>query len=72
MILTVLIGGLFLTLIIAVPIAWGLGISGLVALFLMDIPLNTVPQKIFSGMDIFPLMCIPFFILAGEIMAKGG
>ena len=54
------------------PIAWGLGISGLVALFLMDIPLNTVPQKIFSGMDIFPLMCIPFFILAGEIMAKGG
>ena len=54
------------------PIAWGLGISGLVALILMDIPLTTVPQKIFSGMDIFPLMCIPFFILAGEIMAKGG
>ncbi len=72
MILTILICGLFFTLIIATPIAWGLGISGLVALFLMDIPLNTVPQKIFSGMDIFPLMCIPFFILAGEIMAKGG
>lgn len=72
MILTVLICGLFFTLIIAVPIAWGLGISGLVALILMDIPLTTVPQKIFSGMDIFPLMCIPFFILAGEIMAKGG
>ena len=31
-----------------------------------------VPQKIFSGMDIFPLMCIPFFVLAGELMAKGG
>ncbi len=72
MILTILICGLFFTLIIATPIAWGLGISGLIALFLMDIPLNTVPQKIFSGMDIFPLMCIPFFILAGEIMAKGG
>jgi C4-dicarboxylate transporter DctM subunit len=72
LILTVLICGLFFTLIIAVPIAWGLGISGLVALILMDIPLTTVPQKIFSGMDIFPLMCIPFFILAGEIMAKGG
>ncbi len=72
MILTVLICGLFFTLIIAVPIAWGLGISGLAALILMDIPLTTVPQKIFSGMDIFPLICIPFFILAGEIMAKGG
>jgi C4-dicarboxylate transporter DctM subunit len=72
LILTVLICGLFFTLIIAVPIAWGLGISGLAALILMDIPLTTVPQKIFSGMDIFPLICIPFFILAGEIMAKGG
>lgn len=72
MILTVLILGLFFTLIIRVPIAWGLGLSGLACLLLMDIPLNTVPQKIFSGMDIFPLMCIPFFILAGEIMAKGG
>jgi TRAP-type transport system large permease protein len=72
LILAVLILGLFFTLIIAAPIAWGLGLSGLVSLILMGIPLSTVPQKIFSGMDIFPLMCIPFFILAGEIMAKGG
>ena len=72
MIIAVLILGLFFTLAIRVPIAWGLGISGLACLILMHIPLNTVPQKIFSGMDIFPLMCIPFFILAGEIMAKGG
>jgi len=72
LIIAALIIGLFFTLAIGVPIAWGLGISGLACLILMDIPLNTVPQKIFSGMDIFPLMCIPFFILAGEIMAKGG
>ena len=72
MIIAALIIGLFFALAIGVPIAWGLGISGLACLILMDIPLNTVPQKIFSGMDIFPLMCIPFFILAGEIMAKGG
>ena len=57
---------------IGTPIAWALGISGLVAVLLMGVPLNTVPQKIFSGMDIFPLMCIPFFVLAGELMAKGG
>jgi C4-dicarboxylate transporter DctM subunit len=57
---------------IGTPIAWALGISGLGAVLLMSVPLNTVPQKIFSGMDIFPLMCIPFFVLAGELMAKGG
>jgi len=57
---------------IGTPIAWALGISGLGAVLLMGVPLNTVPQKIFSGMDIFPLMCIPFFVLAGELMAKGG
>jgi C4-dicarboxylate transporter DctM subunit len=72
MILITLILGLFMAMALGVPIAWALGVSGLGALILMDIPLNTVPQKIFSGMDLFPLMCIPFFILAGEIMAKGG
>ena len=72
MILTILIVGLFITMAIGTPIAWALGISGLGAVLLMGVPLNTVPQKIFSGMDIFPLMCIPFFVLAGELMAKGG
>ena len=72
MILTILILGLFITMAIGTPIAWALGISGLGAVLLMGVPLNTVPQKIFSGMDIFPLMCIPFFVLAGELMAKGG
>lgn len=72
MILAVLILGLFFTMAIGTPIAWALGISGLGAVLLMGVPLNTVPQKVFSGMDIFPLMCIPFFVLAGELMAKGG
>ncbi len=72
MILATLVIGLFVTMAFGVPIAWALGISGLAAIILMGVPLNTVPQKIFSGMDIFPLMCIPFFILAGEIMGKGG
>jgi len=72
MILTVLIGALLITMILGVPIAWCLGISGLLALILMDMPLSIVPQKIFSGMDIFPMLCLPFFILAGEIMAHGG
>ncbi|MBW2340894.1 MAG: TRAP transporter large permease [Deltaproteobacteria bacterium] len=56
---------------IGVPIAWALGISGLGALLFMDVPLNVVPQKIYTGIDIFVLMCVPFFILAGEIMRVG-
>ncbi|UCF92242.1 MAG: TRAP transporter large permease [Desulfobacterales bacterium] len=72
MILTVLIGALLIAMVLGVPIAWCLGISGLAAIMLMDIPLTIVPQKIFSGMDIFPMLCLPFFILAGEIMAHGG
>ena len=72
MVLTVLIGVLLITMMLGVPIAWCLGISGLAALMLMDMPLSIVPQKIFSGMDIFPMLCLPFFILAGEIMAHGG
>jgi len=66
LIIAVLIVGLLFTIAIGVPVGWGLGISGLVALYLMNIPLYTVPQKVFEGMDIFVLMCIPFFILAAR------
>ncbi|MBW2139022.1 MAG: TRAP transporter large permease, partial [Deltaproteobacteria bacterium] len=72
MILSVLIIGLLFTIAIGVPVAWSLGISGLFAIYLMGVSLTTVPQKVFAGMDIFVLMCIPFFILAGEFMGRGG
>ena len=72
MILTVLLISFAVILAIGVPIAWALGISSLLAIILIDIPLSTVPQKVFSGMDVFPLICLPFFILTGEIMAHGG
>lgn len=72
MILPTLLIGFAVTMAIGIPIAWALGIGGLGAILLMDIPLNTVPQKIYTGMDCFPLLCLPLFILAGEIMAYGG
>ncbi len=72
MILAILLIGFLAVMAIGVPIAWALGISGLFAMILIDIPLSVVPQKIFSGMDVFPLICLPFFILAGEIMGYGG
>ena len=72
MVLSALLISFMITMVIGMPIAWALAISGIGSIILMDLPLSTIPQKIFSGMDCFPLMCIPFFILAGEFMAHGG
>lgn len=72
MILAVLLIGMTVAIFIGIPVGWALGISAIGSIILMDVTLSTIPQKIFSGMDVFPLMCIPFFILAGELMAKGG
>ena len=63
-----------LTLLLGVPIAFGLGL-GAVAGFIVDgklIFLKLVPQRLFLGINQFPLLAIPLFILAGEIMNVGG
>src|SRR5690348_6529830 len=40
--------------------------------FVVDVPLATIQTNMFGGLDNFPLLAIPFFILAGEIMGQGG
>lgn len=66
----------FLTLLIlGVPIGFTIGIAGLVGLFLMGMDVSVfsmAPLQFFSGLDMFTLMAMPFFILAGEIMNKTG
>ena len=47
-------------------------ISSCLYLYLADIPLIVIPQKMFSGMDVFSMLCIPGFILAGNLMNQGG
>jgi len=57
-------------LFFGVPIAFGLGLTGLFGLLMStgtDI-LIVIPQKIFSGMNTYVLMAIPFFIMSGEMM----
>jgi len=72
MTLSILAAVFVITLLIGVPIVFCLGISSLAALLYMgDIPLQIIPQKIYTGMDSFPLLCIPFFILSGEFMSHG-
>lgn len=69
--ITLLFGSFFLLLALGVPIAISIGLTVLVVLSSNDISLLVVPQRMFAGADSFPLVAIPFFILAGDIMAKG-
>lgn len=64
----------FLVLLLAnVPIAFALGAAAALALIADgSIPLLVVPQRIFTGTDSFPLLAIPLFILAGELMEASG
>lgn len=66
---------LLIMLIAGVPIAVALGISSICAILpVMDtsVAVLTGAQRIFSGISVFSLLAIPFFILAGNIMNKGG
>lgn len=63
---------LVLFMILRTPIAVALGLSTVIGLLVSDISLEIVAQKIIASNDSFPLLAIPFFILAGEIMSTGG
>lgn len=59
-------------LIIGMPVAITLGVSSVAYLLYQGIPLVVIPQKMYAGMDSFVLLCIPGFILAGNLMNGGG
>jgi C4-dicarboxylate transporter DctM subunit len=60
------------TFSLGIPLALVLGLTGLTSLIVMGVPLQVVAQRMFTGIDSFPLMAVPFFILAGDIMNRGG
>lgn len=68
----ILLSLLFILAFLRVPIAISLGISSIVALWLIDFSVSTVVQKMFTGVNSTTLMAIPGFVFAGLIMAKGG
>jgi tripartite ATP-independent transporter DctM subunit len=59
-------------LMFGVPVAYALGISSLFYLLGAGIDLFAIPQKMYSGIDSFVLLCIPGFVLAGNLMNVGG
>ncbi len=57
----------------SVPIAVSIAMSSAIGIaFFSNLPMLLVPQRMFVGIDSFPLMAVPFFILAGNIMTMGG
>ncbi len=73
MILIIFFGVFFFTLIISAPIFFSLALSALALLWNkgMLVP-QLVVQRMFAGVDSFPMMAIPFFMLAGALMDTGG
>lgn len=58
-------------LILSVPIGVAIGLSVAIAVVAADLPVQFLMQKMFFSLDAFPLLAVPFFIMAGEIMQKG-
>jgi tripartite ATP-independent transporter DctM subunit len=68
----ILMGGFAVLCLMGVPVAYSLGLAAILAALWLDLPLEAVMLKTSDGMDDFALLAIPFFILAGGIMAEGG
>ncbi|WP_252315319.1 TRAP transporter large permease [Sinobaca sp. H24] len=68
-----LFGSFAFLLLISVPIGIALGVASLIALLYSGaLPVEYIVQNLVTSVDSFPIMAVPFFILAGEIMGKGG
>jgi tripartite ATP-independent transporter DctM subunit len=68
----ILLGSFFVCIAIGVPVAYAMGMAALAGAIWIDIPLEAVMLKISDGISKFSLLAIPFFVLAGAIMAEGG
>jgi len=71
--LLLLLGGFVVMLAINVPVAFSMALACLLTLFYQGtVPISTVTLKLNSGIDTFPFLAIPLFILAGGLMEQGG
>lgn len=70
--LSLLLASFAICVAIGMPVAFALGIASLAAFWYEGLPLLVGFQRIISGINVFSLMAIPFFIFAGELMFHGG
>lgn len=70
--LTILLGAFFVGVVIGMPVAFAMGIAAACAFWYEGFPMLITFQRATSGVSVFSLLAIPFFIFAGEIMLHGG
>ena len=70
--LIILFGLFFFCLIVGAPVAFAIGVAAIATFFYEGLPLFVAFQRILSGISVFSLLAIPFFIFAGELMVHGG
>jgi tripartite ATP-independent transporter DctM subunit len=69
----VLFGLFFILMALGMPIAFAIGVASSSIVFVSErLPPTFIVSKMFAGLDSFPLMAIPFYILAGNLMTEGG
>lgn len=68
----VLLGSFIVLILIGMPVAYALGLSALIGAWWIDIPFDALMIQVAGGVNKFSLLAIPFFVLAGAIMAEGG
>ena len=68
----IVIASLFVCIALGVPIAYALGLAALAGAYWIGIPLEAIMLQVSSGVSKFAMLTIPFFVLAGAIMAEGG
>ena len=68
----VLLGSFLALMLIGMPVAYALGLASLIGALWIDLPLDAVMIQVASGVNKFSLLAIPFFVLAGALMAEGG
>jgi len=67
-----LVGALFVTLLLGIPVGFALSVTSLLVLNATGLPLDVVPQRLFDGTSSVILLAIPLFMLTGTIMSSGG
>jgi tripartite ATP-independent transporter DctM subunit len=68
----ILLGSFIALILIGMPVAYALGLSALIGAWWIDIPFDALMIQVAGGVNKFSLLAIPFFVLAGAIMAEGG
>lgn len=68
----ILLGSFVALILIGMPVAYALGLSALIGAWWIEIPFDALMIQVAGGVNKFSLLAIPFFVLAGAIMAEGG